>query len=170
MKDFLGSIGGILIVICVFIGIAFLVGMFVKGGVWLSSKIIPWVSIVAWIVFALNLLIILPLGIFNKTKGISGFGLVISSYVYGLFLLCWSMLLAYSIWEIAVLVIGFFFAGVGVVPVAMLAVLFKGEWFILIQLVIMAVVTYGSRILGYHFAEKYDQIAYENELQSEPYV
>jgi hypothetical protein len=170
MKDFIESIGGFLVGVIVLIGMAFLAGIFLKGGVWLSIKILPLIAIVAWIVFALNLFIVLPLGIFDKTKAISAFGLVISSYIFGLYIFCWSMLLAYLFWGVTGLVIGLFIAGVGVVPVAMLAVTVNGEWLVLVQLFIMAIVTYGSRVLGFYFADKADDIAYEKKLETEAYL
>jgi hypothetical protein len=84
MVDFLKSIGGFIIGIAVFLGITFLAMFFIKGGVWLGAKVLPWLSIIMWLVFVLDILLILPLGIFNKTKGASAIGLVVSSYVYGL--------------------------------------------------------------------------------------
>jgi hypothetical protein len=42
-------------------------------------------------------------------------------------------------------VIGLFMMGVGIVPIAMSATLFKGMWNILGQLVILTVLTFGTR-------------------------
>ena len=98
MVGFLKSIGGFIIGICIFLGIIFLAMFFIKGGVWLGAIVLPWLSIIMWLVFILNIIIFLPLGIFKKTRSVSAFGFVISSYVYGLTLWFWALLLTYLIW------------------------------------------------------------------------
>ncbi len=84
MGDILKSIGGFLIGIGIFLALVLLAVFFINGGVWLSVTVLPWLYFVMWLVFALDILIILPLGIFKKTKGASAVCLVVSSYVYGL--------------------------------------------------------------------------------------
>lgn len=114
--------------IAVILGIIIFAMFFIKGGVWLSVKVIPRLSIVMGYVFALDILIILPLGIFKKTKGTSAIGLVVSSYVYGITLWFWALLLTYVIWGAVAVFIGLILAGVGVIPFAMIATAIKGEW------------------------------------------
>jgi hypothetical protein len=151
MGDFLKSIGGLIIALAVLLGIGFIALFFIKGGVWLGVKILPWLSIIMWVVFAVDLIVVLPLGIFRRTRGASGIGLVISSYVYGLTLWLSGLLLAYLIWGAVAVFIGLFLAGVGVVPVAMLATAIEGEWSITGQLVLLTVMTFGARGLGLFF-------------------
>jgi len=165
MRDFLESIGGFIIGIAIFLGMFFLAMFFIKGGLWLSTKVLPWLSVVMWLVFALDILIILPLGIFKKTKGASAIGLIVSSYVYGLTLWFWAFLLTYIIWGAVAVFIGLFVAGVGVVPIAMLATAIKGEWAITGQIVLLLVLTFGSRILGLYFAQQADELAYESSYE-----
>ncbi len=165
MSAFLKSIGGFIIGIGVFLGIVFLAMFFIKGGVWLGAKVLPWLSIIMWYVFALDILIILPLGIFRKTKVASATGLIVSSYVYGLTCWFWTLLLTYVIWGGFAVFIGLFIAGVGVVPMAMLATAINGEWAITAQIVLLLILTYGSRILGFHFAKRADETAYESSYK-----
>lgn len=165
MVDFLKSIGGFIIGIAVFLGIIFLAIFLIQGGVWLGAKVLPWLSVVMWLVFALDILIILPLGIFKKTKGASAIGLVVSSYVYGLTLWFWALLLTYLIWGAIAVFIGLFIAGVGVVPIAMLATAIRGEWAITGEIVLLLVLTFGSRMLGFYFAQRADELAYESSYQ-----
>ena len=141
------------------LGIMLFVVFYIKGGVWLSAKIVPigekalpWLFIIIVLAFALDILIILPLGIFKKTRGASGIGLVVSSFVYGLTLWVWALLLTYAIWGLTAVFIGLFIAGVGVVPIAMLATAMKGEWLITGQIILLLVLTFGSRMLGLYFA------------------
>ena len=165
MGDILKSIGGYVIGIAAFLVLIFLAMFFIEGGVWIGEKVLPWLIIIMWLVFALDILIILPLGIFKKTKGASAIGLVISSYVYGLTLWFWSLLLTYLIWGAFAVFIGLFLAGVGVVPIAILATAIKGEWAVTGQIIFLLVLTFGSRMLGFYFAQKADELAYESSYK-----
>ena len=165
MGTTLKSIGIFLIGIGIFVGLIFLVMFFIKGGVWLSVTVLPWLYLVMWVVFALDILIILPLGIFKKTKGASAIGLVVSSYVYGLTLWFWALLLTYVIWGAVAVFIGLFIAGVGVVPIAMLATGINGQWAITGQIILLLVLTFGSRKLGYYLAERADELAYQESFE-----
>jgi len=146
MVDFLKSIGEFIVGIGISLGIIFLAMFFIKGGVWLGAIVLPWLSIIMWLVFILNIIIFLPLGIFKKTRSVSAFGFVMSSYVYGLTLWFWALLL------------GLFIAGIGVVPIAILATALNGEWAITGQIILLLVLTFGSRMLGFYFAERADEI------------
>jgi len=44
--------------------------------------------------------------------------------------------------------------GVGIVPVAILATLFKGEWGFLLFIIVMTFLTFGMRFLGILLAHK----------------
>jgi hypothetical protein len=161
MRKFLKSIGSFIIGVAFLIGIIVLPLLFIYGGVWLSEIILPWLFIIMFFVFAVDILIILPLGIFNKTKSASAVGLVISSYVYGLTLWLWALLLTYAIWGMIAVIIGLFIFGIGVVPIAILASLINGEWSVLGQIILLMFFTYGSRMLGFYFADQADKVAYE---------
>ena len=158
MVSFLKSIGGYIITIVIFLGVFLLAMFFVKGGVWLGEIVLPWLSIIMWLVFILNIIIFLPLGIFKKTRSVSAFGFVISSYVYGLTLWFWALLLTYLIWGTRAVFIGLFIAGIGVVPIAILATALNDEWAITGQIILLLVLTFGSRMLGFYFAERVDEI------------
>jgi hypothetical protein len=159
MIDFLKKVSGFIIGICIFFGIIFLVIFLIKGGIWLGAKVLPWLFIIMWIFFVLDVLIFLPLGIFKKTKGISAFGFLLSSYIYGLTLWLWSFLLTLSIWGTIAVYVGLFVVGVGVIPIAMLATIIKGEWVITGEIILLLILTFGSRMLGYHFAEKAEELS-----------
>ena len=114
-------------------------------------------------VFALDILIILPLGIFKKTKNASAIGLIVSSYVYGLTLRFWALLLAYLLWGTTAVIFGLYMAGVGVVPLALLASAIKGEWGITGQIILLLILTFGSRLLGCYFSQRADESSFEQE-------
>ncbi len=158
MVNFLKSIGAIIIGICIFFMIIFLTMFFVKGGVWLGALVLPWLSIFMRLVFILNVIIFLPLGIFKKTRSFSAFGFVMSSFVYGLTLWFWALLLTYLIWGTRAVFIGLLIAGVGVVPISVFATALNGQWAVTGEIILFMVLTYGSRMLGFYLAEKVDDI------------
>jgi len=153
MREILGSIGGFIIGIGVLLLIIFLIVVFIKGSLWIGTKVLPLLSIIMWIVFLLNILVILPLALFRKTIGISSVGLFVSSYIYGTTLWFWALLLTYLIWGVFALIIGLFIAGIGVVPIAILATIIKGEWATVAQIIFLLILTFGSRALSLYFEE-----------------
>jgi uncharacterized protein YacL len=67
-------------------------------------------------------------------------------------------------------IIGLMIAGVGIVPVGMLAVLLQGEWQALIAFVILILLTFGLRALGFWLAKKVDErtarLSFQREMQA----
>jgi hypothetical protein len=120
----------------------------IYGSVALGAILISWLYAISYIVFAINLLILLPMGIFKRIRPYAGVGLLISSFAYGATLWFLGLLLTYHLWGIIGLIIGLMIFGIGVVPMAMLATLFNGLWSHLISLVILVLLTFGSRILA----------------------
>jgi len=159
MFKFLKNAGWTLLGIAVLILVTAIPVLFIEGGVVVAVKILPWLSMVMAVVFVLDVLIILPLGIFRKTKALSGIGLVISSYVYGLTLWLWTLLLTYVIWGGIAVIAGLLIVGVGVVPMAMLATAFKGEWSLTGQIVLLLVLTFGSRIFGLYLGQRAEELS-----------
>ena len=161
MKEKFKNIGSYLLGIGIFIGVILLAVFFIKGGLWLSKILYPWLIIISAIACIICIIILLPLALIRKTRGFSGIGFFIASYIFGASLWVWSFLLTYALWGATALFIGLFMAGVGVVPIALLATLFNGEWSIFGQLILLIIFTFGSRILGIYLSEKSEEPSYE---------
>src|SRR5262245_8207380 len=116
MKDTLKSIGSFILGICMLAALMLLAAMIIKGGVWLSARVYPWLSLIAIITFFINLLI-LPLALFRATRSFAGKSTYFASYVFGLTLWVWGLLLSYTLWGVWAVIVGLFLLGVGVVPV-----------------------------------------------------
>ena len=153
MFNFIKSIGGFFLGIAVFVGFVLLALFLIEGGVWVGSRILPWLSIVMWILFVVDIIIFLPLGLFKKTKSISSFGFYLSAFIYGLTLWVWSLLLTYFIWGAFAVIIGVLIAGIGVIPTAILATIFEGEFLVTGQIILLLIFTFISNVLGNHFEE-----------------
>lgn len=154
MKEKIKSLSQSLIGIAIFIGVILLILLLIYGGLWLSKTLYPWLVLISEITLIISLLILLPLGIFKKTRDLSASGLLIASYVFGATTWVWSFLLAYVLWGFAGLLIGLFIGGIGVVPVAALACIFHEEWTVLGKLILLLIVTFGFRFLSLYVATK----------------
>lgn len=139
------SLGSLLL-----IGGGALTGLLILVFYWGISRVaelvLPTLYSVTWIVLAVDLLILVPMTFVWKTKVLAGIGLFISSYVIGLTLWLTSALLVWYALGIWWVVGGLLLGGFGVVPIAMIGSVFKGEWQIAIVLVVMIIATYGFRL------------------------
>jgi hypothetical protein len=134
-----------LIVVC--LGL-FFITLLLRGMVWASDKMMPWLVTASGIALLICIFIFLPLCIFRKTRPWAGVGYVYASYVFGVMLWAYSCLFVVYAWGYVALGIGLVFAGVGVVPMALLAALFHAEWSVLWEVVFGIVLTFGTRFLG----------------------
>jgi hypothetical protein len=154
LNDLLKTISGFLLGILGLIAIAVIAGLLILGGAWLSDKIYPWLIVAFAIALAVIVFVLLPLAIFRRTRGFSGIGIFIASYVFGATLWVWSLLITYTLWGGLAVFIGLIMAGIGIVPLAIFATLFKGMWSILGQIVLLLIFTLGARFFGIFLISK----------------
>lgn len=148
------TLGYITLYIALLVGL-FLVGaMFLRGGVWLSERITPWLFTTSWVVLILAVLGLLPLCVSKETRGVGGIGLTFVSYVFGATLWFWSLLITYTLWGWVALILGLVIAGVGVLPIALLATAIKGEWAVFGELLFLTAATFGTRGMGLYFVNR----------------
>lgn len=150
MKETLKNIGWSILGFAFLIGLILVAVLLIQGGVWLSSKLYPWLVGISGITLTIMIFVLLPNAIFSETPRFAGNGMVIASYIFGATLWVWSLLLTYVLWGGMALFIGLFMFGVGVVPIAMLATLSKGMWPTLGEIVFLIVLTFGSRFWGFY--------------------
>ncbi|WP_337661104.1 hypothetical protein [Erythrobacter sp. Alg231-14] len=150
VKDFGGVIAGFAIMFFfATLGIALL-----YGAAELSVWALEWASSLFGIAFLTCLLVFLPLSIIPRTRGFSGNGLYLTSYLFGAILWVLSMAFVYLEWGLFPVILGLILGGVGVVPIAMIATIVEGQWAILGNLVVLIGLTIGLRIFGYWLIEK----------------
>jgi hypothetical protein len=75
-------------------------------------------------------------------------GFYFSSFLFGLSLWAFSCIVVVAIWGYGALAVGLVLAGIGVIPVALLATLFHAEWAWFVNVIIGIVLTFGARGLG----------------------
>jgi hypothetical protein len=137
--------------------------LFLKGGAWLGEVLYPWLSRIFGVVFWVFVLILLPLALFRKTRSFSSTSIYVASFIFGAYLWITSFLITYDVWGLIAVIIGLFIVGIGVIPIAMLASLLHGEWSTLGQLILLLILTMGSRILGIRLEEKATRQLWDNE-------
>lgn len=139
----------------VVIGVIF--AIFLNGAIYIGEKIVPFLQILLGWASAIFFFILLPLDLIQKTRKVAGIATFYFSYLSGFTLWFYAALSAYYLWGFLGLIVGLFIAGVGVLPVAILASLFNGEWTILWNLLYLAALTYGSRMLSIHTLSKAEE-------------
>ena len=153
-RDIAASIGGWLLYLTFgFGGIALLL-LFFQGVGWIRDNVYPWSTLAAGIAALAVVPISILLAIFRKSRGIGAIGLLISSYVIGLGLWIWSLIVVYEFAGVFWLIVGVVIGGIGVVPVAFIAALFFREWSIAGQILIAAIFVYGVRWISLFLSER----------------
>jgi hypothetical protein len=143
--------GLILIYIAVSIGLFLILFYIIKGTVWVGTKSIPWLNNIYGLTLGACILV-LPLLLFRGARGFVGMTYVYASFLFGLTTWFWSLLIAYSYWDLLGVVIGILLMGVGVYPIAILACLFNSNWGTVGELLVAGILIYVVRMLGVYFA------------------
>jgi len=149
--------------IIIFVGLIIVAVLLFTLGVKASIVIAPYVYLVAGILFFFNIITLLC-AISPAARGIAGLILYVSSYVYGLATWIYGLLVTLSLWGVVALVIGLFLGGVGVVPIGMLAAIFNGKWDIFFTLLVLIILTYGTRLISAAFMESYEKHQRDAEI------
>ncbi len=119
--------------------------LFLVGAEWMSKRLLPWFILASTLAFFFVIFVAMPLSFFRRCRGFASLVALVASYVFGATLWMWGLLLTLTLWGTWAVVVGLFMMGIGVVPIAMLATLFRGLWSILGQLVVLIVLTFGFR-------------------------
>lgn len=129
-------------------GAGLLLCMWIWGGLELARLLLPYIALVSAATFAVSLIVLLPLFIIPPTKGFGAVGLFVASYVFGLALFCYGILVTYMNWGVWGILAGLFLMGGGVVPVGVLSAIFEGQWNLVVELVVLSIVWFGSRSIA----------------------
>jgi hypothetical protein len=151
-------VAGCLLFIVAMLGLS--VG-FLAGAKGVSYWVLRWAPWAFWITLAISIFILGPFALIPPVRFVAAVGFMIASFVFGVIMWCWGFAITYVAWGWVGVIIGLFVAGVGIVPVAMLASLLHGEWEALIGFAVLIVLTFGLRMLSVWLEHKIDQRAGE---------
>ncbi len=161
IKTFFLSILGIAVVVALSVG-SFALFL---GGVAAGAWAFPVLSAVVGVITVFVLPVLVLLSALKTTRRFAGQTLVFSSYFYGATLWIWSFFYTLHTWGWLAVIIGVFMAGVGIVPIAILAALFHGAWATIGQLLLGLLLTFGTRLYGIFMKAKAAEHA--NSLSSQ---
>ena len=156
VKGIFEGIGGLLIMIVFFAAFIFLIFAIIKGATFLSEKLLPILVKLVIPLLVIELCIVLPMALSKKLKGTAGVIIYCASYLYGLTAWLIGFIVTLVYWGVFWVIVGLFISGIGVVPFGIVAAAFHSQWEIVINLIILIVLTYGSRMLGQKLADDAD--------------
>jgi len=159
LKNFLQGIGAVLLSV---LGLAAILGLMlglIVGATKVSLWVVQYSPWVFWPSLMVCLFVLAPLALIPPTRGAASIGFFLASYIFGAITWCWGVAFTYLSWGIGALLIGLFMAGVGVVPIAMLAAAFHSDWRDVIAFTILLVLIYGTRALSMWLVAKYEERA-----------
>ena len=145
---------GVVAGLAVILGIIAISAALLVGVAAFSFWVLKWTYPAFFITLAVTVLVITPLALIPPTRMVSALGFMFASFAFGAIVWLWGMAYTYSVWGFIGVFIGLALGGVGLVPVAMLAALFHGDWGNLALFVITTVLAIGTRALAYWLEQK----------------
>ncbi len=112
---------------------------------------------ISWIVLAVIVIVLLPMCLFKRSRPFAGFGFIAASYLFGITTWLLGAVITFGSFGWIGLIIGLLLFGIGVVPLALIAAIFVlKSWTVAAWIVVMAAVTWGTRIGG-HWALSHEE-------------
>jgi uncharacterized membrane protein (GlpM family) len=143
--DKLKSAGAALFGLLILVAMLALIGLLIGGASWLSDHLLPLFATSSVIAFGLLVTVFLPLSAFRKTRSFGLAAIFCASILFGATAWMEGLVTTELFWGTWGVIIGLCFAGVGVVPMGMLAAFFHGEWSELLELLALIALTFGCR-------------------------
>lgn len=145
----LKALGSYLTGVCLLLAIISLIEALLAGTAWISDHLLPWFSKASLVAGTVLFLVLLPLSVVKRARPFSGPLILLVSFIFGITLWMEGFLVTLSTWGTFAVIFGLFFAGIGVVPIAILASIIHRSWAVLMELVILAVFAFGCRIFAF---------------------
>lgn len=109
-------------------------------------KVYSFLLPISWVGIAIVVLILLPLSAFKATRGFAGICIFFSSYLFGITTWFLGATVTFATWGWLGLIIGLLLAGVGVVPIGILAAFISlGSPSLGFSLIAMVVIVFAAR-------------------------
>lgn len=138
--------------IACFAVLALLPVIYILGLAWVSEHVVEYLALPVSMALVLCVFIFIPLALFRKTRLVSIYGFLISSYLFGFTTWVLGFLTTLQYWGAIGVFIGLFLGIVGVVPLGIIASAFHSDWSSVVALTVGLAVTYGARMIGFGLA------------------
>ncbi len=140
----------------VVVGLMFAFTVFIGGVEKVSEITFPILANISNYCLLLCAFVLLPLSLFKSTRTFSCWFFFMSSYVFGLCVWMFGLIVTYQLWGGGGLILGLIFGGVGVVPLGILASAIKGLWIVCSELIFGVLLVYGTRTFAIYLVNKID--------------
>jgi TPR repeat protein len=137
--------------------VIFLAAVYIAGLLWVSENVFDYLNIAAIVAFAVCIFILLPCALFRVTQIFSAYGFFISSVIFGVATWILGFLVTFQHWGVTGLFVGLFLAGVGIVPIGILALVFNADWPQVSDLALGLVLTFGARTIALWLTQRIDR-------------
>ena len=134
-----------------------MLAIFLAGAKWAMPHLIPTITLIGWLLLAIDIVIFLPLSIFKKLRFFTGISILLSSYIFGLIEWLYSFIFVYYFWGMWAVILGLCFIGIGCLPMALLITALNGNWQSFIYLITIPILGVFSRVIGCKIAASYDR-------------
>src|SRR5260370_36043537 len=94
----LKSTGAIILGLTAIIAMLFLAALFINGAVVVAEKVLPLLVKAEAIAFIFCIIVLLPLSLFRLTRVVSCWGFFLSSFLFGLGVWMYGLLVTYDLW------------------------------------------------------------------------
>lgn len=152
----LKAAGSVIAGLAIFAALVFIGVVFILGAETVSERALPFFSTATVLAIVFCVVILLPLSILRATRIVSVWGFFIASYVVGVYIWMFSFLITYSLWGAGAVFIGLCFVGIGILPLAIIAVVTQGLWSAVVNLLLGIVILYGTRIFAIYLAASFE--------------
>lgn len=133
----------------------------------LAKTILPALWVTGGIALVFWFFVVVPFSFIRRFRPFSAISGLLVSCLFGATLWTQSLLLAFGAWGPGAVFLGLLFAGIGVVPIALAAMAFRGEWGFFGELLFLILLTWGSRYFaGRTWQREEDQV--QREVIAEP--
>ncbi len=112
------------------------------------NTVAEWVVFLFMLDMAFCVLVLIAFGAFKRTRGYAGGAVVIASWIAGAIVWSGCAMVTYAIWGLAALIVGIVLAGIGVVPMALIASALARDWSDFWALGAMTALAWGVRLVG----------------------
>ena len=133
-----------------------MLAIFLAGAKWAMQHLIS-ITLIGWLLLAINIVIFLPLSILKKLRFFTGISILLSSYIFGLIGWLSSFIFVYYFWGMWAVILGLCFIGIGCLPMALVITAVNGDWHSFIYLIAIFILAIFSRVIGYTIVALYDR-------------
>lgn len=130
--------------------------LFLVGVEWLSTQLLPWFVIASGVTFVFLIAVVVPLSMIRRMRLFAAIASLVGAHIFGATLWMWGLLSTMSLVGSWAVFVGLIFMGIGVIPIAMLAMIFNGMWGVLVQLIALLVITIGAQAYSEWIEERYE--------------